>query len=113
MWFTRRACESHNSEFIDCMLNVGTCVCWDSVKDTSKASSKGITKRLNVLKADVYKGVPQTQHSFTGSNRGFTKKNRPMVTYGQSPAGITHYYAKRQVLEDGVSTAPLDITLKF
>ena len=24
---------------------------------------------------------------------GFTKKNRQMVTYGQSPAGITYYYA--------------------
>ena len=24
MWFTRRACESHNSEYIDCMLSVGT-----------------------------------------------------------------------------------------
>ena len=35
------------------------------------------------------------------------------MTYRQSRAGITFYYAQRQVLEDVVSTAPLDITLKF
>ena len=150
MLFPRRACESHNSEFIDCMLSGGTWVqgscckqitkhdfrtpglfkeeykgtgavalnsktyvCWDSVKNTSKASSKVINKRLNVLTADVYKGVLQIQHPFTGINRGFIKKDRQMVTYRQSRAGITYYYAMRQVLEDGVSTTPLDITLKF
>ena len=26
MWFPRRACESHNSEFIDCMMSGGTWV---------------------------------------------------------------------------------------
>ena len=102
MWFPRRACESHNSEFIDCMLSGGTWVqgecckqitkhdsrtpglfkeeykgsgavalnsktydCWDSIQKTSKGSSKGISKRLNVLPADVHKGVLQTQHPFT------------------------------------------------
>ena len=36
-----------------------------------------------------------------------------MVTFKPSRAGITYHYVKRQVLEDGVSTTPLDITLKF
>ena len=118
MWFPRRACESHNPDFIDCMLageawvqdkccrritkhnsrtpglfkeeykgtgavalNSKTYVCWDSVKNTSKASSKGISKGLNVLTADVYKGVLQIQHPFTGIIRGFIKKDRQMVTY--------------------------------
>ena len=94
-------------------LNLKTYVCWDSVKNTPKASSKGISKHLNVLTADVYKGVLQNQHPFTGINRGFIKKDQQMVTYRQSRAGITYYYAKRQVLEDGASTAPLDITLEF
>ena len=108
MWFPRGTCESHNSEFIDCMLSGGTWVkgecckqirkhdsrtpglfkeeykgtgavalnsktyvCRNSIKNTSKASSKGISKRLNVLTADVYKGVLQTQHPFTMINRGF------------------------------------------
>ena len=90
-------------------LNSKTCL----LKNTSKASSKGISERLNVLMADVYKSVLQPQQPFTGINRGFIRKNRQMVTYKQSRAGITYYYAKRQVLEDGVSTTPLDITLKF
>ena len=46
-------------------LNSKTYVCWNSVKNTTKASSNGISKRLNVLTADVYKGVLQTQHPFT------------------------------------------------
>ena len=75
----------------------------------SKASSKGISKRLNELTADVYKSVLQTQQPFTGVNRGFIRKERQMVTYKQSRAGITYYYVKRQVLEDGVSTTPLDM----
>ena len=116
MWFPKRARESHNSEFIDCMLiggtwvqgecckhitkqnsrtpglfkgkykgtgavalNSETYVFWDSIKHTSKASIKGICKRLNVLTADVYKGVLQTQHPFTWINRGFIGKERQMV----------------------------------
>ena len=78
-----------------------------------KVSSKGISKRLKVRTADVYKDVLQIQHPFTGINRGFIKKDCQTVMYRQSRAGITYYYAMRQVLEDGVSTAPLDITLKF
>ena len=133
MWLPRRACESHNPGFIDCMLawawvqdeccrritkhdsmtpglfkeeykgtgafslNSKTYVCWDSVKNTSKTSSKGISKRLNVLTADVYKSVLQTQQPFTGINRGFIRKDRQMVTYKQSRAGITYYYAKIQI----------------
>ena len=92
-------------------LNSKTYVCWDSTENTSIAISKGISKRLNELTADMYKSVLQTQQPFTGVNRGFIRKYRQMVTYKQ--AGITYYYVKRQVLEDGVSTNPLDITLKF
>ena len=94
-------------------LNSKTYICWDSVRNTSKASSKRISKRLNVLTADVYKGVLQIQHPFTGIDRGFIKKDPQMVTYRQSRAGITYYYAMRQVLEHCVSTTPFDITLKF
>ena len=87
-------------------LNSKTYVCWDSVKNTSNASSKGISKRLNVLTADVYKSVLQTQQPFTVINRGFMRKDHQMVTYKQSREWITYYYAKRQVLKDGVSTIP-------
>ena len=78
-------------------VNSKTYVCWDSVKSTSKASSKGISKRLNKLTADVYKSVLQTQQPFTGINRGFIREDLQMVTYKQSQAGITYYYAKIQI----------------
>ena len=55
-----------------------------SVENTSKASSKGISMRLNVLTADVSKGVLENHHPFTGINRGFKKKDCQMVKYRQS-----------------------------
>ena len=39
-WFPRRACESHNSEFIDCMLSRGTWVQGDCCKQITKHDSK-------------------------------------------------------------------------
>ena len=137
MWFPKRARESHNSEFIDCMLSGGTWVqgecckqitkhdsrtpglfkeeykgtgavvlnsktyaCWDSVKNASKASFKGISNRLIVLTADVYKGVLRIQHPCTGINRGFIKKDRQMtitsgdnllLCHGTGPSGWCFY----------------------
>ena len=104
-------CLKKNTKAQGLLLSTQRPVCWESVKNTSQASSKGISKCLNMLTADVYKSVLQTQQPFTGINRGFIRKDRQMVTYKQSRAGITYYYAKKQVLEDGVSTTPLDMGL--
>ena len=40
MWFPRRTCESHNSEFIDCMLSRGTWVPGERCKQITKHNSR-------------------------------------------------------------------------
>ena len=64
---------------------------------TPLKAHRRISKRLNKLTADVYKSVLQTQQPFTGINRCFIREDLQMVTYKQSWAGITYYYAKIQI----------------
>ena len=42
-------------------------------------------------------------------NRGFRVVNNTMYTYEQVRDALSHFYPKRKVLVDGVSTTPLDI----
>ena len=87
-------------------LNSKTYFCW-SEKET-KYSSKGLNKRSNRLKKESFLNVLETQKSLIGTNRGFVKKKQHLYTYNQKKRGITYFYAKRKVWEDGVSTEPID-----
>ena len=40
-------------------------------------------------------------------NKGFRVHDQGMVTYEQSKLGLSAYYDKRYVLEDGIHTRPL------
>ena len=42
-------------------------------------------------------------------NPGFRVVNNTMYTYTQVQDAFSHFYPKRRVLEDGVSTLPLEI----
>ena len=42
-------------------------------------------------------------------NKGFCIHQNEMITYIQQKKGLSYVYDKRKVLEDGVSTVPLDI----
>ena len=44
-------------------------------------------------------------------NHGIRRYDNTMYTYEQERTGVSWFYCKRQVLEDGVHTVPLDITL--
>jgi hypothetical protein len=54
-------------------------------------------------------GVLLTKQSGSGTNRGFRVIDNKMYTYLQERAGFSYVYPKRKVLDDGVSTEPLDI----
>ena len=45
------------------------------------------------------------------TNTGFRLKDNSVYTYSQEKIGFNYFYCKRKVLEDGISTVPLDITL--
>lgn len=74
-----------------------------------KISSKGLSKRTNNLTEEQFKNVLATQSSITGTNSGFIRKDNVTYTYRQQRRGLTYFYAKRKVLNDGVSTTYLDV----
>ena len=74
-----------------------------------KFSCKGVSKGLNAIDKDKYLNVLLTQRPSSGVNRGFRTVNNTMYTYNQVRDGFSYFYPKRKVLDDGVSTQPLDI----
>ena len=67
----------------------------------------------NVANVDIDKEkflqVLRTQQNGTGVNKGFRVVGHSMYTYHQTRAGLSYFYPKRKVLNDGVSTIALDI----
>ena len=74
-----------------------------------KFSCKGVSKGLNAIDKDKSLNVLLTQRPSSGVNRGFRTVNNTMYTYTQVRDGFSYFYPKRKVLDDGVSTQPLDI----
>ena len=80
--------------------------------DEFKFSSKGINKN-NVIDAwTTYEDVLTNQKSGSGINRGIRARDNTMFSYTQERSGFSYFYCKRKVLEDGISTEPLTITLR-
>ena len=76
---------------------------------TDKASSKGINKTQNDLTKEKYMQVLEEQKCQSGRNQGFRVHQNQMFTYNQTKNGLGFFYPKRVVLDDGVSTRPLEI----
>ena len=90
-------------------LNSKTYFCSNDESGAAKYSCKGVSKRLNKVKKELYAEVLRTQKSKSGTNKGFRLVDGNMWTYTQKRSAFTYYYIKREVLEDGVSTRPLCI----
>lgn len=74
-----------------------------------KFSSKGINKNTNDITIESFKNVLHTKENTTATNRGFRMVNNRIMSYLQEKKRVTYFYDKRKVLEDGISTEPLDI----
>jgi len=74
----------------------------------SKHSAKGCQKRSR-LNLDNYKKVLETSEPCQVENMGFRSYRGRVFTYKQTKLGLTPFYVKRIVCEDGVSTEPLEI----
>ena len=85
------------------------------LKDEIKFSCKGINKsRLLKLTEDpmaMYKSVLESGTSYSSENAGFRCRNGNMWTYRQERSGFGYFYCKRQVLDCGVRTIPLNLML--
>ena len=72
-------------------------------------SCKGVNKKQNDIRKEMYLNVLNTKIPQAGENIGFRVKNNCIFTYSQVKYGFTYFYPKRKVLEDGVRTTYLDI----
>ena len=101
----------------------------EDVGKAPKISAKGMNKKQNGLvwkEWDEENKVAQQQakleqefrwaryekalegYKDTATNRGFRMHNGSMFTYEQHKLGLSAYYDKRWVLEDGIHTEPIE-----
>ena len=78
---------------------------------TCKFSCKGISKRSVKTPLRIFKNVLETGISASAINKGFRAKDNTIFTYQQERSGFTYFYCKREVLDNGRDTRPLDIVL--
>ena len=71
-----------------------------------KFSCKGVNKRQNEMDWKRYEEALKGSIDIA-TNTGFRKLDHKIVTYTQRKKGLSAYYEKRRVLEDGIHTEPL------
>ena len=125
-FFPRNCCSHHNKydqrtpglfkEEFRCTEMVALCsktyCCFDAQSETVKISCKGVNK--SALKNDnpmmKMRSVLQKQEEITSINRGFrVVEQKEICTYELKKRGLSYFYPKRKVQEDGIHTEPLDI----
>ena len=76
-----------------------------------RLSSKGVSKRAVKALMTKFRHILKSHEAQSGQTRGFRVRNDSIYTYTQKRRGFSYFYCKRKVLEDGIHTEPLDITL--
>ena len=79
-----------------------------------KFSSKGLNKRTLEECGDggpmaTYRKVLEEAVNVTSTNRGFRTIQHSVATYEQTKKGLSYFYPKRIVEEDGINTKPLKL----
>ena len=80
-----------------------------------KVSAKGVQQGGNrngsILSPEGFENVVRNRITLNATNKGFRvdKHSKSIITYTQTKIGLNYMYNKRKVLEDGISTIPLDI----
>ena len=76
----------------------------------TKHSGKGLSQKQNHLGFQNYLDTLLTKESFEGKHFGFRlDSHHQLSAYQQSKRGLTFFCPKRKVLDDGISTIPLDL----
>ena len=79
----------------------------DQAIGQAKVSSKGVNKRQNDMRRERFERALEGSRDMA-TNRGFRMHNGNMYTYEQRKLGLSAYYDKRWVLEDGIHTEPIE-----
>ena len=83
--------------------------CSDFDEKALKFSCKGIQKDNNNITYKKFEDVLFNKIKDTATNQGFRVVNSIMHTYTQEKKGLSYIYNKRILLDDGISTIPLNI----
>ena len=75
--------------------------------EKSKLSTKGMSKAQNKITWGRFKVALHGSQDMV-TNRGFRMRDRWMMTYEQTKKGLSAYYDKQWVLEDGIHTEPIE-----
>lgn len=85
----------------------------DNEVNVIKHSAKGVQKDKTpqIMNPEAFKSVIELQCPLEAHNVGFRicNKTNGVITYEQKKTGLSFYYDKRRVLEDGIHTVPLDL----
>ena len=79
----------------------------DEKSGKAKKSSKGVSQKQNELLWRRYERALDGYKDMA-TNRGFRMKDGTMYTYEQYKLGLSAYYDKRWVLEDGIHMEPIE-----
>ena len=95
-------------------LNSKVYHCWSDKLDENgeiltKTSCKGVQERNELLKQHFLEMINNPCQNHTIENAGFIRDGTDILTYTQRKKGLNYFYAKRIVLDDGVSTTHLNI----
>ena len=74
-----------------------------------KHSAKGISRKFPLSKEEYFKVLNLDSSAEPQVNKGFVMKGKSTYTYELVKQGLNHFYAKREVLANGLSTTYLKI----
>ena len=90
-----------------------TYCCYDRKSNKYNFSSKGLNKRTLEDCGDglmsKYREFLDEAVNVTSTNRGFQTIQHSVATYEQTKKGLSYFYPKRIVEEDGIHTKPLHL----
>ena len=91
-----------------------TYFCYDKQTNKYKISSKGLTKRIledcgNGGQVSKYRTVLEESVNLTSTIRAFWTIQYSLATYEQTKKGLSYFYPKRIVDEDGIDTKHLHL----
>ena len=75
----------------------------------ARVSGNRCNNKTNEINKEKYLNVLLTKQSSAGLNKGFRVVDNTTYAYQQIWDSFAYFYPKRKVLEDGVTTMPLDI----
>ena len=95
-----------------CLCSKAHC-CYDVTSNKLKFSSKGLNERVLEQSGDgpveKYRRVLNEKVNVTSNNTGFRTNNHSVATYEQVKKGLSYFYPKKIVENDGIHTQPLNL----